>query len=163
MKEIDAMNESEIKVNGSNNIEQSTFFIYNSSSTHIEGVHKPVENATVFIGKTKGNPLNFTAGIMSEKVVNLFFRAINNRTVERNYFRLYSEMLEGSISEDEYYAAIKENEDDYVLKNDEMPTREELLAALSIASKVKDVENSEDLSSLFSFNSETVDKMLTEI
>ena len=142
----------------------NTFYFLHNQDNYIEVVHIAEEDNTYFRGKASGNLFQFATNINPiNKILNLCFRAIDNRTIERNYFRLYSEMLEGDMSESEFYSQIQKNEDNYVILNDIVPSDEDLRIALYIASKVKDVMNSEDLSSLFSFNSEAVDKQLQKI
>ena len=90
----------------------------------------------------------------------MYKRQINNRTIERNYFRLYGDLLSGDISEQEFQQEIEEHESDYVLENNIIPSEEDIKLAIQLSEHVKDVQSSEDLSSLFSFNSIAIDKIL---
>lgn len=96
-------------------------------------------------------------------VFELLLRAVNNRTKERNYFRLYCEMLEETISEDEFNKELDENESNYVLDGDEEPTEDKMRIALGLSTMIKDVNTSEDISSLFSFDSTKTDKVIKAI
>ena len=99
-------------------------------------------------------------GGLPQKIYDFLIRAINNRTIERNYFRLYGDLLSGDISEQEFQQEIEEHESDYVLENNIIPSEEDIKLAIQLSEHVKDVQSSEDLSSLFSFNSIAIDKIL---
>jgi len=120
-------------------------------------------NNIVFAGVGEETVINRMMGVDIENLIELLVRAVNNRTRQRNYFRLYGQMLENEISEDDFYQKIEENEDDYVIEEIEKPSKERLLQALDLSRKIKDVNSSEDLSDLFSFDSFETDKQLTNI
>ena len=119
------------------------------------------KSITIFAGVSKNNSFidRFT-GKSFQKPYELLIKAINNRTVERDYFRLYSELASGIISEEDFNKELDENEDNYVIQNDIIPTMEELKIAIMLVQEIKDVNTSEDLSSLFSFNSIEIDRLL---
>ena len=118
----------------------------------------------VFAGVSEGNAIiDRMMGIDYAELSELMTKAVNNRTRQRNYFRLYSQMLEGEISEDQFYKLIEENEDDFVVEEEEIPTKERLMHALRLSKGIKNVDSSEDLSNLFSFDSIETDKQLAEI
>lgn len=132
-----------------------------SPSVMIMGVHDPRVNSGVFIGSYKGD--SFTTilnSIIPENVLNLLVRAINNRTVERNYFRLYSQFLEGNLSEEAFEKEIELHEEDYVITTEKKPQIEDVRAILRIADKIKDLSSSSDLSLLFSFDPDETDRVL---
>ena len=132
-----------------------------SPSVMIMGVHNPKVNTGVFVGSYKGD--SFTTILNSfipENVLNLLVRAINNRTVERNYFRLYSQLLEGNLTEEAFDKEIKLHEDDYVITTENKPQIEEMRTILRIADRIKDLNNSSDLSLLFSFDPDETDRVL---
>lgn len=132
-----------------------------SPSVMIMGVHNPKVNTGVFVGSYKGD--SFTTILNSfipENVLNLLVRAINNRTVERNYFRLYSQLLEGNLTEEAFDKEIELHEDDYVITTENKPQIEELRTILRIADRIKDLNNSSDLSLLFSFDPDETDRVL---
>jgi hypothetical protein len=125
------------------------------------GVHNPKVNTGVFVGSYKGD--SFTTILNSfipENVLNLLVRAINNRTVERNYFRLYSQLLEGNLTEEAFDKEIELHEDDYVITTENKPQIEEMRTILRIADRIKDLNNSSDLSLLFSFDPDETDRVL---
>lgn len=86
--------------------------------------------------------------------------AVNNRTRERNYFKKYVELLEGTISDEDFDKAIEDNEDDYVIQEDKEPTLEDVRCVLEMAPELKDVDSVEDLASLFSFKPNSMQKCL---
>lgn len=140
-------------------------FMYRSldGSIIIAGAHNENKGETVFSGIAQNNTFReFFSGGLNQKICDLLFRAINNRTVERNYFRLYSDLLSGVISDQDFQQEITDNESDYILENNIIPTIEDVRLAIQLSEHIKDVQSSEDISSLFSFNSIEIDKLLTK-
>lgn len=138
------------------------FGIGSNPSMVVLGVHNPDANAGFFFGSYKGDSLTtFFNSFVPQKTIELLFQAVNNRTVERNYFRLYSQLLEGTISEEFFDQEIASNEDDYVIVTDKRPSFEDLRTALLLVTKIKDINNSTDLSTAFSFSPDETDKLLT--
>lgn len=93
---------------------------------------------------------------------NTLIQAINNRTRERNYFRLYSELLEESISEEEFENELKMNPDEYIIKLNHHPSQEEIQIALNASEDIKDLSSFEDLQTLFSFAPDQVKQLLIQ-
>ena len=118
----------------------------------------------LFAGVSEGlSVIDRIVGIDYMEVQELLTRAVNNRTRQRNFFQLQNSMLNGEITEDEFYKRIEENADDYVVEEMEHPTQKRLFNALYLSQSIKDVHNSEDLSNLFSFDSGTTDEELAKI
>ena len=126
---------------------------------------KQSDNDNVFFaGISQGSSvISRIVGADFSEMVELLTRAVNNRTRQRNYFRLHNYLLEGVISEDDFYREIEEKEDEYVVEEKETPSPERLRYAMILSQGIKDVQNSEDLSSLFSFSSEATDCELKKI
>ncbi|MDE5570930.1 MAG: hypothetical protein K2I86_02590 [Prevotella sp.] len=120
-------------------------------------------NNIAFAGVGSETVINRMMGLDMDNLMELLVRAVNNRTRQRNYFRLYGQMLEKEISEEDFYQKIEENEDDYVIEELEKPSKERLLQALHLSRKIKNVNSSEDLSDLFSFDSFETDRQLINI
>ena len=99
--------------------------------------------------------------IFNDRAEELLTRAVNNRTRERNYFRLYCQLLEGEITEVEFEKEIDEHEDDYVVCNDNEATIDDLRTAHRLIDGIKDVGDLDSLVDLFSFNQASVKKCLT--
>ncbi len=142
-------------------------FMYQSldGSILIAGAHNENKGETIFSGIAQNNSFKelFCDGLgLNRKICDLLFRAVNNRTIERNYFRLYSDLLSGTISDQDFQQEITDNEPDYILENNIMPTIEDVRLAIQLSEHIKDVQSSEDISSLFSFNSIEIDKLLTK-
>lgn len=116
------------------------------------------ERVTTFAGVVR-NEVLFVDGI-NGNIKELLVTAVNNRTRERNYFKKYVELLEGTISDDEFDKAIEDNEDDYVISEDKEPTLEDVQCVLEMAPELKDVNSVEDLASLFSFKPNSMQKCL---
>jgi hypothetical protein len=116
------------------------------------------ERVTTFAGVVR-NEVFFVDGI-NDNIKELLVTAVNNRTRERNYFKKYVELLEGTISDDEFDKAIEDNEDDYVIPEDKEPTLEDVQCVLEMAPELKDVDSVEDLASLFSFKPNSMQKCL---
>lgn len=126
---------------------------------------KPSGNDNIiFAGISQGSSvINRMVGADYSEMVDLLIRAVNNRTRQRNYFRLQNSLLEGLISEEDFYKEIEEKEDDYVIEEVETPTPERIRHAIMLSQGIKDIQNSEDLSTLFSFSSAVTDNELKKI
>lgn len=138
------------------------FGIGSNPNMVIMGVHNPGANAGFFLGSYKGDSLTTVFNsFVPQNAIELLFQAVNNRTVERNYFRLYSQLLEGTISEEFFDQEIANNEDDYVIVTDKRPSLDDIRAALLLATRIKDIDSSTDLSTAFSFSPDETDHLLT--
>lgn len=94
--------------------------------------------------------------------VDLYIRAINNRTRELNFFRLCSSMLRGDISNDDFNEEIYKNKDDYIAPAGVDADSDEIELALQIAPNIKGVETVEDFMYLFSFSDKSVRKYMAQ-
>lgn len=118
----------------------------------------------VFQGVSKGTEFIDRMTIdLNESTYRMLINAINNRTRERNYFRLYSELKDEIITEDEFEQRIEAAEDDFVVSSDITPSKNDIKKALYLSKVIKDVETLEDLSLLFSFDSEKTTEILKEL
>lgn len=104
--------------------------------------------------------MDIISGKTAEEVVDMLFKAVNNRTRERNYFQLYCNLLDGSITEREFDETIANREDDYIIDESESPSVNKVSLALSLSRKIKDVNSITDLSSLFSFNPNSLENLV---
>jgi predicted nucleotidyltransferase component of viral defense system len=148
---------------------QSSFFnvepnLNNNSrytSTVIQGDNHVVHVTNFYQGD--GSAIHFAVGASKNDafykaisgnadVIELLIKAVNNRTVERNYFKLYCEMLDSSITEDEFDKIIKANESDYVIDETDEPDEAKIKTALELIKQIKGVNSMNDFTSLFSFN-----------
>ncbi|MCX4336231.1 MAG: hypothetical protein K1V99_05960 [Bacteroidales bacterium] len=148
----------------SNSGENVSMFTFNDGDLNLIGRHNHTKGHTIFAGISSCNTFSERiTGKLFDKTISLLIRAINNRTIERNYFKLYSELLDRIITEDEFDKELNEHESEYVISNDISPTKEELELVLKLIPHIKDVTDSEDLSSLFSFKSNQLDKLLLQL
>lgn len=92
--------------------------------------------------------------------VMLLLKAVNNRTIERDYFKLYCELLDSSITEDEFDKIIQSNENEYIISELDKPSTKQLKIALRLADKIKGVNSINDFTSLFSFEYKELSKLL---
>ena len=102
-----------------------------------------------------------TAAILHEADdirIRMLIDAVNNRTRERNYWRLYCRLLENEITEDEFNREIDGNSDEYVISTDKIPTEQEFRDAVFLSDHIKDIETTGDVESLFSFRSDVCNK-----
>ena len=114
---------------------------------------------TFFLGiTTDSNALNKIYTI--DRTTELLIRAVNNRTRERNYFRKCVELLQGFISEEDFDKEITNNEDDYVIIEDQEADLNDMGLACFVSQKIKDVNDANDMLSLFSFSHESLNKCL---
>lgn len=105
-----------------------------------------------------------TPGIKEQDnlLVDLYIRAINNRTRELNYLKLYSQLLRGDISDNYFNEEIDKNEDDYIIPAGADADSDEIELALQIAPNLKDIETIEDFMNLFSFNDKSIRKYMAQ-
>ena len=115
---------------------------------------------TAFVGVAENKALNMVTSI--DRMSQLLIRAVNNRTRERNYFRLYNQLLEKEITEEEFDKEIDEKEDEYVVSNNEEADKNDIEIALALCSYLKDVKDVDDMADLFSFNDASIRKSLAE-
>lgn len=106
--------------------------------------------------------LNIVTSEKSRKALELLLLAVNNRTIERNYFKRYAEMLEEVITEDEFAKELETNPNDYIVEQNQEPDLERVKLALELSEKIKDVDTMDDLSSLFSFCPLALESIITE-
>lgn len=95
-----------------------------------------------------------------DRVKDLLIRAVNNRTRERNYFQLYSMLLDNKISDDEFDKTIENNEDDYVVSQDCEADLNDIRLALFLVQEIKDIKDVDDMAALFSFSYGSIRKSL---
>lgn len=98
--------------------------------------------------------------LTEDNKTDLLIRAINNRTRERNYFKLLSSLLENEITEEEFDQEIDQNEDEYVVSTDQKVDLNSLKFILSNYKRIKDVNDMDDLSALFSLDLEYVNNII---
>ena len=96
----------------------------------------------------------------TERLKKILTRAVNNRTRERNYFKLYCEMLDGNISEEDFDKEIDEHEDKYIVSQNENATIEDIELALDVCPQLMDVKDPNDMAELFSFSEKSMLKSI---
>lgn len=136
-------------------------FEYNGAGTQYFAICR--EGNTVFAGHTTDSALTgWVMGEIPQRLLELAANAINNRTRERNFFRLSEQLSSGEITEDEYDLELDEREDEYVIKCNVKPSMLDLKIAASLAPRLMDVEDTDDLSVLFSFDESVIKHYLGE-
>ena len=116
-------------------------------------------NITAFAGVAKNNTFNIERSI--DRVYPLLIRAVNNRTRERNFFRLYAEMLEQDITEEEYSRELEDRQDEYVLPLPVEADIADIETAVQVSKHIKDVKTMDDFQSLFSFSDGSIHRAIT--
>lgn len=107
--------------------------------------------------------MKLITGETESKIINLLFTAVNNRTIERNFFKKYCDMLDGTISENDFEEYIQNDEKEYIVDESITPDLETVELALCLIKKIKNVDTVNDLSSLFSFNPDALDNLIHKI
>ena len=107
--------------------------------------------------------MKLITGETESKIINLLFTAVNNRTIERNFFKKYCDMLDGTISENDFEGYIQNDEKEYIVDESITPDLETVELALCLIKKIKNVDTVNDLSSLFSFNPGALDNLIHKI
>lgn len=138
---------------------ESTYSEMNVASSSIVGngyaIHLAQNaNTTAFVGTMNNEVLTKVIRVFDGSREQLLIDAVNNRTRERNYYQLYSRLLENEISEDDFDRMLNENLDDYVITTDKKPTEQEFHDAIALADYIKGIESTGDIETLFSFNGE---------
>lgn len=116
-------------------------------------------NYTAFAGVAKNNTFNIERSV--DRVGELLIRAVNNRTRERNFFRLYADMLEQNITEEEYSRQLEEFQDEYVLPLPVEADMTDIETAVQLSRHIKGVESMDDFQSLFSFSDGSIHHAIT--
>lgn len=111
-----------------------------------------------FAGVT--NKANFFNISTADRLKELMTRAVNNRTRERNYFKLYCEMLDGNITEEEFDKEIEEHEDKYIIKQDKDASIEDIEVALEVSPSLMSITSPDDMAEVFSFSEKSMQKSL---
>lgn len=93
--------------------------------------------------------------------VELLIKAVNNRTRERNYYKKYIELLDEEITSEEFDKEIEENEDLYVISQNDDASREEIWQAIELSPRLMDVNDVDDMANLFSFSEICIQKSIT--
>lgn len=106
------------------------------------------------------NKARFFSISTADRLKELMTRAINNRTRERNYFKLYCDMLDGNITEDEFGREIEQNEDKYIIKQDCDASVEDIEVALEVSPSIMDVKSPDDMAEIFSFSEKSMQKSI---
>lgn len=115
-------------------------------------------NTTSFAGVVSNDVI--TKVISIDRASELLIRAVNNRTRERNYFRKYCELLQSEISEKDFDDEIENNEDEYVVSENEDADLDDINLALALSPRLKDVNDVDDMLSIFSFSHKSIMKSL---
>ena len=89
---------------------------YQNDGSSVIAIQDNNKDRVTFAGVA--NKARFFSISTADRLKDLMTRAINNRTRERNYFKLYCDMLGGNITEDEFDREIEQNEDKYIIKQD---------------------------------------------
>lgn len=109
------------------------------------------------------NDDEFIKSICGEnEAIKLLLKAVNNRTIERDYFKLYCEMLDNTISEEEFDSTIAANENEYIVSESDIPSQIQLEIALKLSKYIKRINSINDFTSLFSFNYNELHKILEQ-
>lgn len=106
------------------------------------------------------NKARFFSISTADRLKELMTRAINNRTRERNYFKLYCDMLDGNITEEEFDKEIEQNEDKYIIKQDHDASTEDIEVALEVSPSIMDVKSPDDMAEVFSFSEKSMQKSI---
>lgn len=121
------------------------------------------DTKTSFIGEVDNCILPKVIDVLNGTREKLLVEAVNNRTRERNYYRLYSQLLENQISDDDFDREIDEHPDEYVVSTDKCPTESEFYQAMLLSEHLKGTDTIGDIESLFSFKESVVLKHCKEI
>lgn len=136
--------------------DQCVIYTLSTSMDNDSQIHKS-------ISYSKNNQFHkIIRGDIFLEAIEMLTTAVNNRTIERNYFKLYCELLDGSLSDEEFDALINQNEEDYIVRENIEPEPSQVSLALKLSQSIKDVKSINDLASLFSFNPKSIEQLAIE-
>lgn len=119
-----------------------------------------VHNSTAI---SRGNTfIDLITGEHYGDAIDLLITAVNNRTRERNFFKLYCDLLDQSITEEEFNEIIDNDEDNYIVSENENPEQERVSLALNLSKRIKNINSINDFSSIFSFNQLVIEQLAIE-
>lgn len=139
---------------------KTLYMSYQADGNPIVAIQDGKSETLAFAGlieKTKFFNIN-----SAERQKNLLIHAVNNRTRERNYFKLYCEMLDGIISEEDFDKEIDNHEEKYMINQNEDATIEDIEFALELSPQLMDVKDTNDMAELFSFSEKSMLKSISK-
>ena len=136
---------------------RSSLTIIDAENVKVAAIRDGVR--TAFVGVADNKSINIVTSV--NRMSQLLIRAVNNRTRERNYFRLYSQLLEGEITEEDFDKEIDDNENEYVVANNETADKTDIEIALSVSPQLMDVKDVDDMTDIFSFDSRSIRKSIS--
>lgn len=131
---------------------------YKNDGSSVIAIQDNNKDRVTFAGVA--NKARFFSISTADRLKELMTRAINNRTRERNYFKLYCDMLGGNITEDEFDQEIEQNEDKYIIKQDCDASTEDIEVALEVSPSIMDVKSPDDMAEIFSFSEKSMQKSI---
>lgn len=131
---------------------------YQNDGSSVIAIQDNNKDRVTFAGVA--NKARFFSISTADRLKDLMTRAINNRTRERNYFKLYCDMLGGNITEDEFDREIEQNEDKYIIKQDCDASIEDIEVALELSPSIMDVKSPDDMAEIFSFSEKSMQKSI---
>ncbi len=134
------------------------YVTYQSEDKHIIAIQNGDSETYAVAGVMKKTEL-FNIDL-TERLKKILIRAVNNRTRERNYFKLYCEMLDGIITEEDFDKEIDSHEDKYVINQNEDASIEDIELALEIYPDLMDVKDPNDMAEVFSFSDKSMQKSI---
>ena len=131
---------------------------YQNDGSSVIAIQDNNKDRVTFAGVA--NKARFFSISTADRLKDLMTRAINNRTRERNYFKLYCDMLGGNITEHEFDREIEQNEDKYIIKQDCDASIEDIEVALEVSPSIMDVKSPDDMAEIFSFSEKSMQKSI---
>lgn len=129
-----------------------------------------VVNENLQMAYVKSNDVTWFAGtakteyffrpMVSAKVLDLLIKGFNNRTRERNYFKLYCQLLSNEITDDEFDKEIEEKEDKYVVDVPGTVSPEDVCTAVCLSDRLMDIKTTEDFTSVFGIDDNSIEKYI---
>ncbi len=147
-----------------NNLYKDIRFSINSGNgeTHCLVVNDKVhmafvqnDDVTRFVGIASTE--YFSRPMVPAKDVDLLIKGFNNRTRERNYFKLYCQFLSNEISEEEFDKEIEDNENTYVVDAPGQMEPDDICKAILLSDKLMDIKTTDDFSSTFGIDDASID------
>jgi len=135
-------------------------FILNSNDEVYSTLHGVIPESGITASVTVNINQQMLIIHADDRIIDIMTIAINNRTRERNYFKLYCQLLQNEISEADFNRMIDENPNEYVPEEYHNYGPLEIALARKASENIMDVADLNDMASLFSISMGSIRKCL---
>ncbi len=129
---------------------------------HDERINKAIKQSETGVTyETRTRTLHYEESMFDASFYTLL-KAYENRTRQYNFFKLYTDYLDGTITEEEFNQEIDQNEDKYVIPEPQDASPAQVELAYRVSEKIKDFGSTEDFTSLFSISDKSLSNAIAQ-